>query len=218
MKRDGDTAPAPPNDTAAHPDGDAAPKGRSDRERGDVPGRSAFGPAVDALDRRVDQALDSIRGNRVADAVFTTASHVGEFSIVWHVSSIVRGLVVRRRDQVVVLGVLIGLESLIVNQGVKRLFKRPRPTPSGEDGLQVRQPMTSSFPSGHASAATFAATMLSSWDGGRLRALWATMAGIVATSRAYVRIHHASDVIGGVIVGRVLGLAGRSIARRVLRR
>jgi undecaprenyl-diphosphatase len=62
---------------------------------------------------------------------------------------------------------LIGAESLVVNQGVKRLFKRTRPTTDGEDGLKVRRPMTSSFPSGHSSAAAFAATMLSTWDGKR---------------------------------------------------
>ncbi|MFM8310712.1 MAG: hypothetical protein ACKOAZ_02300 [Ilumatobacteraceae bacterium] len=30
-------------------------------------------------------------------------------------------------------------------------------------------------------------------------------------SRAYVRIHHASDVIGGMAVGAALGLAARAL-------
>jgi membrane-associated phospholipid phosphatase len=33
------------------------------------------------------------------------------------------------------------------------------------------------------------------------------LAAIVAFSRAYVRIHHASDVVGGVVVGLAIGLA-----------
>ena len=78
----------------------------------------------------------------------------------------------------------------------------------------MREPSTSAFPSGHASSAAFAATILSAWDGQRSRPLWWTLAAIVGTSRAYVRIHHASDVIGGAVVGAGLG----AIAVRVLRR
>jgi membrane-associated phospholipid phosphatase len=195
---------------------DAAPEPIADPPHRDVPGQGAFGPTVDAFDQRVDKLLEQVRGNPIADKVFTTASHVGEFSLIWHAISITRGLIKGRRDQVVVLVVLIGAESLIVNQGVKRLFKRTRPTTDGDDRLKVRKPMTSSFPSGHASAAAFAATMLTAWDGKRTGTVWFTLAGVVGTSRAYVRIHHASDVVGGLVVGRILGLVGRRVARRIL--
>lgn len=182
----------------------------------DVPGQGAFGPAIDAFDRRVDELLEQLRGNPVADKLFTTASHVGEFSMIWHAISLSRGLAKGRRDQIVLLAVLIGAESLIVNQGVKRLFKRTRPTADGEDGLKVRRPTTSSFPSGHSSAAAFAATVLTMWDGKRLGSVWFSVAGIVGVSRAYVRIHHGSDVIGGFVVGTLLGVVGRRIARSLL--
>ena len=182
----------------------------------DVPGQGAFGPAVDAFDQRIDALLEQVRGNPVADKLFTTASHVGEFSMIWHAISLVRGLARGRRDQVIVLAVLIGAESLIVNQGVKRLFKRTRPTTDGDDRLKVRAPSTSSFPSGHSSAAAFAATMLTAWDGKRWGPLWYSIAGVVGVSRAYVRIHHASDVVGGFATGKLLGVAGRRIARSLL--
>ena len=42
------------------------------------------------------------------------------------------------------------------------------------------------FPSGRASAAAFTATVLAAWDGRRSAPLWWTIAGTVATSRAYV--------------------------------
>ena len=182
----------------------------------DVPGQGAFGPLVDAFDERIDRLLERLRGNSVADKVFTTASHVGEFSMIWHSISLVRGVVKGRHDQVLALAILISAESLIVNQGIKRIFKRPRPTTDGDDRLKVRAPLTSSFPSGHSSAATFAATMLTAWDGRRLGTVWYAIAGVVGVSRAYVRIHHASDVVGGFVVGKLLGLVGRRIARRFL--
>jgi undecaprenyl-diphosphatase len=46
--------------------------------------------------------------------------------------------------------------------------------------------------------------------------VWFAIAAVVGISRAYVRIHHASDVVGGAIVGFVLGVIGRRIARAVL--
>ena len=78
----------------------------------------------------------------------------------------------------------------------------------------MRRPSTSSFPSGHASSAVFAAMVLSGWDGPLLSILWFKIAAVVGISRAYVRIHHGSDVIGGAVVGVLLGLVGRRLARR----
>lgn len=180
----------------------------------DPPGRGALGPTVERFDQAADELLERVRGNAVADKVFTTASHVAEFSLIWHTISLTRGAIRREPRQVVALAIGIGLESLIVNQGIKRLFKRTRPTSSGDERLQVRAPVTSSFPSGHASAAAFASAVMSDRDGPLLSTAWYGAGSIVALSRAYVRIHHASDVVGGLVVGRILGV----VARRALRR
>jgi undecaprenyl-diphosphatase len=88
---------------------------------------------------------------------------------------------------------------------VKRLFRRSRPTKRGDPRFQVRTPRTSSFPSGHASAAFFSATVLTAWAASAWAPLWFVIAVIVATSRPFVRIHHASDVIAGAAVGAALG-------------
>ncbi|MFN3258417.1 MAG: phosphatase PAP2 family protein [Ilumatobacter sp.] len=180
-----------------------------------APGRASLGPLVEAFDARSDLLLERIRGNAIADRVFTTASHVGDFSLVWHSIGLARAIIRRRPDQFIVLAAAIGAESLIVNQGVKRIFRRARPTVAGDERLQVRQPSTSSFPSGHASAAAFAATLLTAWDGRRWGRLWWTIASVVGASRAYVRIHHASDVVGGAVVGRALALLVRPSLRRL---
>ena len=41
--------------------------------------------------------------------------------------------------------------------------------------------------------------------------MYYALAAIVATSRVYVRIHHASDVVGGIPIGIVLGRLGRRL-------
>lgn len=183
---------------------------------GAVPGLGALGPTVERFDAWADALLERLRGHRLADRVFATASTLGDFSVIWHLANVARATTSpTRRRQLPVLAVLIGAESLIVNQGIKRLFRRTRPTETGDDRYVVRRPSTSSFPSGHASAAGFTATVLTAWDGKRSRPLWWSVAGIVAASRAYVRIHHASDVAAGLVVGVALGRGARRLVRRV---
>jgi undecaprenyl-diphosphatase len=179
-----------------------------------VPGRNQLGPVVDAFDTAADELLERLRGHPLADRLFLAATHVGDFSLIWHVVGIARGMIRHRPDQMVALAAALGVESLIVNQGVKRLFRRSRPTSSGDHRLTVRTPSTSAFPSGHASAAAFAAATLIAWDGKRWAPLWVGVAAIVGTSRAYVRIHHPSDVVGGAVIGFVLARLMRPAIHR----
>lgn len=175
-----------------------------------------FGPAVARFDQWADDQLEALRGNPLADALFTTATHLGDFSLIWHIIGIARGLTSEQRSkQAFVLSSVLGAESLLVNQGVKRLFRRVRPTVSGDDRFTVRTPETSSFPSGHASSAFVAATLLTAWGGRRTAPLWFGLAAIVSISRAYVRIHHASDVIAGAALGLSLGALARRVVSRV---
>jgi membrane-associated phospholipid phosphatase len=185
--------------------------------RGDIEHSDArqHSDVVARFDEWADGQLERIRGNPVADVVFTTASRLGEFSLVWHVANGVRALTgPRRARQAPVLTALLAAESLVVNQGLKRLFRRERPTVAGDPRYPVRRPLTSSFPSGHASAAAFNAVILTGWDGRRSIPLWWSLALLVATSRAYVRIHHPSDVVAGVATGAAFGV----VARRLLAR
>ena len=168
-------------------------------------------PAVERFDHWADHHLERLRGHRVTDRVMLAASELGDFSLIWHWVGAVRGLTsIPHANQAFVFSGLIGLESLIVNQGIKRLFRRTRPTETGDPRYTVRKPSTSSFPSGHASAAFFAATVLTYWDGWAWAPLWFGLATIVGTSRAFVRIHHPSDVVGGALVGLALGGIARA--------
>ena len=175
-----------------------------------------FGPRVAAFDRWADEQLERLRGHPGADFLFSNVSHVGDFSVIWHIIGLTRGLTsAQRADQAIALSAALGVESLLVNQGIKNLFRRVRPTESGDERYSMRRPSSSSFPSGHASSAFFAATILTSWGGRRTAPLWFGLASIVGLSRAYVRIHHASDVIGGAAVGLALGAMAVRIVKRL---
>jgi undecaprenyl-diphosphatase len=159
---------------------------------------------VHRFDDAADAALERLRGHPVADQVLRAASELGDWSVVWHLVGAAWGVTAARRtDRAIRLSLLLAAESLIVNQGVKRLFGRTRPTEAGDPRYPVRRPSTSSFPSGHASAAFFAAALLTEGDPA-LAPLWFALAGGVALSRVYVRIHHASDIVAGAAVGLAL--------------
>jgi membrane-associated phospholipid phosphatase len=165
---------------------------------------------VARFDREAERAFDRLRGNPLVDRVFYAASEVGDFGLIWVVLGTVKGL--RKGDDVA--GALrmvaaMGVESVLVNGIIKSFFRRTRPPWEIERPLRVRRPLTSSVPSGHATSATSAAIILSQDD--ELWPLYAALAAIVATSRIYVKIHHASDVAAGVALGVVLGLVGRRV-------
>ncbi len=72
--------------------------------------------------------------------------------------------------------------------------------------MDLRTPLTSSFPSGHASSAFTAAGILSEHDPA-LRPVFYALAAVVATSRVHVQVHHASDVVVGAALGVVFARA-----------
>jgi membrane-associated phospholipid phosphatase len=169
--------------------------------------RSSVVSRLKTFDLEADRALERLRGRRPVDLLFSGASAAADFSIIWEAIGLGYGLVIRRDvGQTLLFCGLIGAESLVVNQGIKQLFRRRRPTERGDARFRVRKPRSSSFPSGHASSAFFAGTLLTAWVGLWSLPVWLVASVVVGISRAYVRIHHASDVIAGALTG--LSLAG----------
>jgi undecaprenyl-diphosphatase len=174
-----------------------------------------FGPTVTRFDAAVDAWLDRIRGNPTADRVFYLASALADHSLLWHIAGLARAAVPGADSaDALRLSLTLGVESAVVNLGVRALFSGGRPVNEEERPHGLRRPLTSSFPSGHASSAFLAAVMLSE---GRPREapLWFGLAGVVATSRVYVKVHHASDVVAGAAIGLALGAVATRVWRRL---
>jgi undecaprenyl-diphosphatase len=169
------------------------------------------------IDSAGERITEPLRNNRITNSVFGFASHIGDFSLIWHIIGLLRAIgSMNRLYEAIALSCALGFESLLVNQGIKRLFRRERPTESGDERFNMRRPSTSSFPSGHASSATFAAIVLTSFSSGPIIFLWWAIAAIVAISRVVVRIHHASDIIGGIVTGALLGVIAVPIIHAIL--
>lgn len=163
--------------------------------------------AIVAFDEAVDARVDGLRGRPALDKLMYGASELGDWSLIWHLVAAGQGLL-PGRDPVSALRVslILGAESLLVNGPVKGLFRRHRPVWEEERPRphRVRSPRSSSFPSGHASSAFTAAGVLSA-GGDPLWPLYYGLAAVVASSRVYVKVHHASDVLAGAALG--VGLA-----------
>ncbi len=160
-----------------------------------------------AFDARFDRLLEPTRNFKPTIWLFTTATALGDCGILWHIVGIVRAVAdTSRVKQALILSALMGVESLLLNQGIKPFFKRERPTVKGDSRFKIRKPRTSSFPSGHASSAFFAAVVLTRWSSWPAITAWFVFAVIVATSRVAVRIHHATDIFAGALIGTAMGL------------
>jgi len=179
-------------------------------EPSDSADQHPLGPLGASLDDAVDKAWDRLRGHPTLDRVFYTASELGDFSLIWHLLGTARGVTSRRGTREATrLALALGAESALVNGAIKSAFRRERPVQTDERPHGLRQPLTSSFPSGHASAAFMAATLLS--ERSRVKPAWYGLAAIVAASRIHVRIHHASDVVVGAGIGLGLGRVIRKV-------
>jgi undecaprenyl-diphosphatase len=164
------------------------------------------------FDEAVDTRMDDLRGHPVLDRVMYTASELGDWSLIWHLVGTAQALRPGRDPASALrLTALLGVETVLVNGVVKSGFRRHRPVWESERPRphRLRQPRSSSFPSGHASSALMSAGILSEDD--RLAPLYYGLAAVVAASRVYVRIHHASDVLAGAALGIVLAQAARRV-------
>jgi undecaprenyl-diphosphatase len=167
-----------------------------------------------ALVHRFDAAVEGVvaptRRHPVLDRVMYALSEVGNHSALWHAINLLQatsGDPVTRRAALRRSAIQVG-EQALVNGPVKMLFRRSRPDHVNDHPHDLRQPRTSSFPSGHASAG-FCAAMLLSTDNHHDE-IWFGLASAVAWSRVHVGVHHPSDVVGGAVIGVVLArVAGR---------
>jgi undecaprenyl-diphosphatase len=166
---------------------------------------------VGRLDTSVDSLFDGWRGRPAVDRLLYGASALGEHGTVWIMLAALRGLRGERHWKPAIR-VMAGLaiESVTVNGVVKSVFRRRRPVLDIARPLPLRIPLTSSFPSGHASSSFFAARLLSEGDP-RLAPAYYALAVVIAASRIHVKIHHASDVIAGAIVGTALAEGARRL-------
>ncbi len=204
---------ADPGDSGPADSGPGDSKPSADPSSG-APTLSRFLDSVHDLDDLVDSWFEPWRGNPALDRAAKLVTGLGDRGLMWAATTAWRA---RRsgpdRARAVRALTIAGLQSSTVNAAIKTLVGRTRPDRTGlrviDGGLPVREPTSSSFPSGHTLAAFCAATVMCERGDPAGNAMLFGSAALVGLSRLHLRAHHASDVAGGALIGACLGLVGK---------
>jgi undecaprenyl-diphosphatase len=167
--------------------------------------------AVERIDAAVERLASRLRGRRSADLTAAVVSNLADYGFVWCVIATLKAA--RRgpgRRRAVLQLATAGFASAALNAALKQLVSRQRPAvdAAGPGAVPVRSPRSTSFPSGHTLAAFCTAFVLA--DTPLERGAFLAFAAAVGASRIQLQAHHASDVVGGALIGTGLGVACRA--------
>jgi membrane-associated phospholipid phosphatase len=145
---------------------------------------------------------------RPALQLFAAVTRLGDTGTLVALGVVVGLVLIVRRRRWLALGWTIALAGNgLLNVSLKALFRRVRPP--HDDGLVLASGF--SFPSGHSSGSVVACGMLAYLGVRFLPERWhlaivllaATAAAVIGASRAFLRVHFASDVVAGFASGMV---------------
>lgn len=161
------------------------------------------------------QALDwsllfAIRNSLSApflDLVMPVISRLGDLGAVWAAAAVLLLLKRGTRYWGILLIAALGLSFILGSLVLKPLIARPRPCwLDGSVVLLIPNETDFSFPSGHTMASFAAATVLTRAFP-RFGWLSVLLAAAIAFSRLYLFVHFPSDVLAGMALGVLTGMA-----------
>ena len=176
------------------------------------------------MDLQILKWIDATFHNQTwLNYIMTGFTWLGEFGAAAILLAIILFIFKKTRWAGIAVAVALVIDILLVNVILKTVVNRPRPWTEWEEIIDfyssagVRRPTDTSFPSGHA-AACFAGAVALTFRY-RAKAIPALIvAFFVALSRIYLCLHYSTDVIGGVLIGSVCGVAGHFIVKSIQRR
>lgn len=152
----------------------------------------------------------------LGDVLMKFFSTLGEAGILWIVMAVVLLICPKTRRIGGIVTAALLLDVIVCNGMLKPLVARTRPYDINTAvQLIVKKPWDYSFPSGHTAAAFAATTALICAGEKRLWIPALIVSVLIAFSRLYLYVHFPTDVLGGLIVGVLCGLAGNVLFLKI---
>lgn len=152
--------------------------------------------------------------------IMKAVTKLGDRGIFWITAAVLFLLFKSTRKTGLALSAGLVINTLIVNMWLKNMVGRIRPyeVVEGLKCLIIPEPVDSSFPSGHASHAFVAVVVIWIMMSKKFGIIALVISALMAWSRLYLGAHYPSDVLAGILIGIIAGVAGIIIVRSVEKR
>lgn len=157
------------------------------------------------VDLAVTRFLRSHGHQRPIERAMRGLGWAGEWGAIWSGSALIAAASDERRRGRWAATAVIPPAAIVANYAFKRTINRERPVIEELPALGYAA-SSLSFPSAHATSSVAAATAMGRVSPAAKPGLYA-LAALVCVGRPYLGMHYPSDVLVGVILGRLIGKA-----------
>ncbi len=139
---------------------------------------------------------------------------LGNAGILWILISLVLLILPKTRKIGLATSLSLIFDLLAVNILIKRIVARVRPYEVIEGLTSLIGPQSDfSFPSGHTAASFAFATVILIFAPKKYSLPTLVLAFLIAFSRLYLGVHYPTDVLGGIVIGALCGVAAACVVK-----
>lgn len=149
----------------------------------------------------------------ILDKIMLGISCLGNMGMIWIFITILCLCLPKYRKCGITMAIALIVDVTLCNLVLKNLVARSRPCWVDQSvALLVANPKDYSFPSGH-TAAAFASSVTIFYYHKREGIAALILAVLIAFSRLYLFVHYPTDVLGGIVIGVLAGIAAVYIVK-----
>ena len=169
--------------------------------------------AIQSFDLSVLNAIQDTLHCGFLDGFTVFLSYLTTSGIIWIVTGVILLFFKKTRAVGIVVLIALALGYLTGDVLLKHLVNRPRPfTVNTDIVLLIKQPSGASFPSTHSTLAAAVTTVLLAKKR-PLGFIALSLTICIAFSRLYLYVHYPTDVLCGLLLGVLCGIAALMIAK-----
>ncbi len=149
------------------------------------------------------------------DFFMTRITLLGDAGAIWILAAVVLICTKKYRKQGIILFAGLAVGVLVGSVILKPLIARPRPCwLDSSIKLLIPTPSDYSFPSGHTLISVIAAVILTTTNP-KFGWFAIPLAALISFSRLYLYVHFPSDILGGLVIGVLIGVAVMKLGRKL---